>query len=266
VGKSQLFLRFYDGFFLPTYTITSGADYRSKDIAMDDIKIRIDTWDAVNQQHSDVIIHAKKWFEYIKQFVYEGASVILVGNKCDEVENKVITKEQGQALADEFKVKFFETSAKLDINVEEAFYTLVRDIKEILIDPYQFEQETTTKEQSKESVDDSKISNVKQTLSTLARDVKEMIIGTNQVDVSSDSIFYDDIFNSADEKSVNKDEFNSNIRINVTSTTSTTRQLEDLNIDNNRPAISQLSEFNLFDLKEFKSSIGNFANTTNNYI
>ncbi|CAG8448005.1 9448_t:CDS:1 [Dentiscutata heterogama] len=76
---------------------------------------------------------------------------------------------------------------------------------------------------------------------------------------------YADIFNSADEKRVNKDESNSNIRINVTSTTSTTRQLEDLNIDKNRSAISQLSDYNLFDVKEFKSSIGNFANTTNHY-
>lgn len=46
----------------------------------------------------------------------------------------MITKEQGQALANEFGIKFLETSAKSNINVEEAFFTLARDIKKRLID------------------------------------------------------------------------------------------------------------------------------------
>ncbi|CAG8683199.1 10556_t:CDS:10, partial [Gigaspora margarita] len=163
VGKTQLFLRFYDGFFLPTYTVTSGADYRTKEIVVDDIEVKIDTWDAVNQKHSDVVTHTKKWVAYIKQYVCEGVNVILIGNKCDEVENKVITKEQGQTLADEFKFKFLETSAKSNVNVEEAFCTLVRDIKKILIDPYRFEPEPIIKENKK-------------SFSTLARDFKEMLI------------------------------------------------------------------------------------------
>ncbi|KAF0440392.1 ras-domain-containing protein [Gigaspora margarita] len=200
VGKTQLFLRFYDGFFLPTYTVTSGADYRTKEIVVDDIEVKIDTWDAVNQKHSDVVtlnyLHAmgillvydvtdkksfyntKKWVAYIKQYVCEGVNVILIGNKCDEVENKVITKEQGQTLADEFKFKFLETSAKSNVNVEEAFCTLVRDIKKILIDPYRFEPEPIIKENKK-------------SFSTLARDFKEMLIGSNQVERSADNIFYD---------------------------------------------------------------------------
>ncbi len=66
---------------------------------------------------------------------------ILVGNKCDMLEKKVLTwyllvinsqvisKEQGQALADEYNIKFLETSAKSNIGVEEAFFSLARDIK-----------------------------------------------------------------------------------------------------------------------------------------
>jgi hypothetical protein len=34
------------------------------------------------------------------------------------LEKKVISKEQGQALANEFGIKFMETSAKSSINVE----------------------------------------------------------------------------------------------------------------------------------------------------
>ena len=39
---------------------------------------------------------------------------------------KVISKEQGQALASEYGVKFIESSAKSNIGVEEAFMSLAR--------------------------------------------------------------------------------------------------------------------------------------------
>ena len=45
---------------------------------------------------------------------------ILVGNKCDIDESKrAVPYSKGQALANEFGIKFFETSAKSNINVEE---------------------------------------------------------------------------------------------------------------------------------------------------
>lgn len=40
-----------------------------------------------------------------------------------------VSKERGEKLAVEYGIKFLETSAKSSINVEEAFYTLARDIK-----------------------------------------------------------------------------------------------------------------------------------------
>lgn len=54
---------------------------------------------------------------------------ILVGNKCDDEENRKIPTSRGQALADEFGMKFFETSAKMGINVERAFLDVAQDVK-----------------------------------------------------------------------------------------------------------------------------------------
>ena len=40
-----------------------------------------------------------------------------------------VSKEKGEELAAEYGIKFMETSAKASINVDEAFFTLARDIK-----------------------------------------------------------------------------------------------------------------------------------------
>ena len=76
----------------------------------------------------------RNWIRNIEQHASEGVNKILIGNKCDMLDKKVISKEQGQQLADEFGIKFIETSAKSNIGVEEAFFTLARDIKKRLID------------------------------------------------------------------------------------------------------------------------------------
>jgi Ras-related protein Rab-8A len=71
---------------------------------------------------------------------------ILIGNKCDWAEKRVVTEDQGRALAQELGIPFIETSAKSNTNVEEAFFSLTRyitfitalitfrDIKKKLID------------------------------------------------------------------------------------------------------------------------------------
>lgn len=55
--------------------------------------------------------------------------IILVGNKCDLEHERVVSREEGQALAQQFGCKFIETSAKSRVNVDNAFYDLVREIR-----------------------------------------------------------------------------------------------------------------------------------------
>ena len=58
--------------------------------------------------------------------------MILVGNKVDLEEERVVSKALGQGMARKFNnCAFLETSAKQRINVEETFTTLVRQINKI---------------------------------------------------------------------------------------------------------------------------------------
>lgn len=58
---------------------------------------------------------------------------ILVGNKCDVSEEKrAVAYSRGQALADEFGIQFFETSAKDNSNVEPVFVAVARDVMQRL--------------------------------------------------------------------------------------------------------------------------------------
>ncbi|CAK6445067.1 unnamed protein product [Pipistrellus nathusii] len=57
----------------------------------------------------------------------EDVPMILVGNKCDLEDERVVGKEQGQNLARQWcNCAFLESSAKSKINVNEIFYDLVR--------------------------------------------------------------------------------------------------------------------------------------------
>ena len=51
--------------------------------------------------------------------------MILVGNKCDMEEDRVVSYDRGKQLADQIGMEFFETSAKDNINVKQVFERLV---------------------------------------------------------------------------------------------------------------------------------------------
>lgn len=83
----------------------------------------------------------RTWFSNVEQHATEGVNKILIGNKCDWEEKRAVSTEQGQALADELGIPFMEVSAKSNINVEKAFFSLAGDIKKRLMDNQQPQQQ-----------------------------------------------------------------------------------------------------------------------------
>lgn len=71
----------------------------------------------------------RNWMKNIEQHASDNVVKVLVGNKSDMDESKrAVPYSRGQALADEFRMQFFETSAKNNTNVDEVFQSVARDI------------------------------------------------------------------------------------------------------------------------------------------
>lgn len=85
-------------------------------------------------------IDIRTWFSNVEQHATEGVNKILIGNKCDWEEKRVVSTERGQQLADELGIPFMEVSAKSNINVEKAFFNLAADIKKRIMDTTRAEE------------------------------------------------------------------------------------------------------------------------------
>ena len=155
VGKSCLLLRYCDEKFQDLHLATIGLDFRLKRINLENNKkIKVQIWDTAGQDRFLAITknyyrgangillvfditnlssfeHIKNWIEQIKEEAPEKIIIYLVGNKIDCVNNRLISYEEGKKLAEEFGLKYYETSAKNNENVDSTFLDLIKEINSI---------------------------------------------------------------------------------------------------------------------------------------
>lgn len=74
--------------------------------------------------------HVRGWIEEVGKYAIPGTVAFLVGNKCDLTSKRVISREEGQELADELGVRFMETSARKSHNIHHVFDLICSDILE----------------------------------------------------------------------------------------------------------------------------------------
>ncbi|KAI9752672.1 MAG: GTP-binding protein of the rab [Lichina confinis] len=74
--------------------------------------------------------NVKQWLQEIDRYATEGVNKLLVGNKSDMADKKVVEYTVAKEFADSLGIPFLETSAKNASNVEQAFLTMARQIKE----------------------------------------------------------------------------------------------------------------------------------------
>jgi small GTP-binding protein len=73
----------------------------------------------------------KKWMKQVSDYCTDKAEVCLVANKCDKNE-RIVTKLEGETLAAMYGLRYIETSAKANINIERTFTELTKNIRKKL--------------------------------------------------------------------------------------------------------------------------------------
>ena len=71
----------------------------------------------------------KYLLQEIDRYACENVNKLLVGNKCDLTNKKVVDYTSAKEYADQLGIPFLETSAKNATNVEQAFMTMAAEIK-----------------------------------------------------------------------------------------------------------------------------------------
>lgn len=69
-----------------------------------------------------------KWLQYIEDYGNENVQKMILANKCDMEDIRAVTKDRGETFAREYGFRFMETSAKANINIEQAFLELTESI------------------------------------------------------------------------------------------------------------------------------------------
>ncbi|CAI4231483.1 unnamed protein product [Auanema sp. JU1783] len=153
VGKSALTLQFMYDEFVEEYEPTKADSYRKK-VALDGEECSIDILDTAGQEDYSAIrdnyyrsgegficvfsILDMESFEATNEFREQilrvknsdnSVPIILVGNKADMREDRLVPLELARQRAEQWGVMYIETSAKRRENVDKVFYDLMREIK-----------------------------------------------------------------------------------------------------------------------------------------
>ena len=73
--------------------------------------------------------NVKQWLHEIERYACDSVNKLLVGNKVDLQNKKVVEYAVAKDFADTIGIPFLETSAKSSSNVEQAFLTMAAEIK-----------------------------------------------------------------------------------------------------------------------------------------
>ena len=151
VGKSSLFLRYVDEIWKDNFVPTIGVDFKIKSIKIDNKTIKLQIWDTAGQERFRSLLSSyfkgangilllyditnvnsfkslSNWLIEIEKNSSKNVKKILIGNKCDLNDLRKIPINKGKEFADTYNMKFIETSAKNNVNINECFNILGKEL------------------------------------------------------------------------------------------------------------------------------------------
>ncbi len=159
-GKSSILLRYTENSFTDESITTIGVDFKLKMVKYEDKTAEQDTlkpedttyklcmFDTAGQERFSKLTSSyyrnaqgvllvfdlsnretfdslNKWYNELQAYC-PNAAIVVVGNKSDE--SRQVTRKEASQYADAIGGKYVEVSAKSNINVEDAFQLLLKDI------------------------------------------------------------------------------------------------------------------------------------------
>ena len=150
VGKTCLLLNYVDHVFPDDHIATIGVEYRDKYITKDNYDIRLQLWDTAGQERFNSItkniyrgangvlfvydITSRQSFNSVKKWIKDTQSIdedikgIILGNKIDLEDKRVVGTDELEEFGKEMQMKVMEISAKTNKNVNECFDLLVDEL------------------------------------------------------------------------------------------------------------------------------------------
>jgi len=152
VGKTSLVIRYDEDSFSTKYMTTIGVDYRDKFVQVDGRPIKLQIWDTAGQERFRSLtanffgkadgfvvcfdVASRTSFAQVRNWIHDvqlhkrgEVDVCLCGCKCDVDEaRRQVPETKARALADEYGVPYYETSAKENLNVAQTFEDLAHRV------------------------------------------------------------------------------------------------------------------------------------------
>ncbi|NXS25869.1 RAB44 protein, partial [Pomatostomus ruficeps] len=152
VGKTSFLYRLHADTFNPHLSATVGLDYQIKNLVVDNKRFALRLWDSAGQEryHSvtkqffrraDGVVlmyditsacsfaDVRYWLSCIQEGAVDGVAVLLLGNKSDCAAQRQVPEKEGECLAKEHQLMFYECSAASGHNVSESMVSFIRLLK-----------------------------------------------------------------------------------------------------------------------------------------
>ena len=153
VGKSNILLKYVHNKFINEYKSTIGVELGAKSITMDGKIFRIQIWDIAGQENFKCLTRSyfknsicaiityditnkesfdniQDWIDEVKNQSSKNTLLVLVGNKIDLENERIVSFDEGKKFAEDNNMLFIETSALNGTGINQLFNMCCNEINE----------------------------------------------------------------------------------------------------------------------------------------